>query len=71
MFCFFGHKTCGILAHWPGIKPAPLEREVLTAGPPGKSLGEIIFWKVKPNLSQLLASFLNKIFFLFCSEFPH
>ena len=41
MFCFGGHETCGILAPWPGIKPAPdaLEGEVLTTGLPGKSLG--------------------------------
>ena len=41
---FFGHKTCGILALWPGIKPAPpaLEGEVLTTGPPGKSLNDFI-----------------------------
>ena len=40
MFCFFGHKAYGILALWSGIKPAPpaLEGEVLTTGPPGKSL---------------------------------
>ena len=40
MFWFFGHEACGILAPWPGIEPAPpaLEGEVLTTGPPGKSL---------------------------------
>ena len=39
MFWFFGLKACGILAPWPGIKPAPaLEGKVLTTGPPGKSL---------------------------------
>ena len=40
MFWFFDHKACGILVPQPGIKPtAPaLEGEVLTAGPPGKSL---------------------------------
>ena len=40
--CFgvFGHEACGILAPRPGIEPAPtaLEGEVLTTGPPGKSL---------------------------------
>ena len=37
---FFGHKACGILAPQPGIEPAPpaLEGEILTAGPPGKSI---------------------------------
>ena len=40
MFCFFGCEACGILAPGPGIEPAPpaLEGEVLTTGPPGKSL---------------------------------
>ena len=39
MFCFFGHKACGISAPGPGIEQAPpaLEGEVLTTGPPGKS----------------------------------
>ena len=39
MFWFFGHKTCGILAPWPGIEPAPpaLEGEALTTEPSGKS----------------------------------
>ena len=35
MFCFFGHEACGILAPQPGIE---LALEVLTTGPPGKSL---------------------------------
>ena len=35
-FDFFGHKTCGILAPLPEIKPEPpaLEGEVLTTGQP-------------------------------------
>ena len=39
LFWFFGRKACGILAPRPGIEPSPppLEGEVLTAGPPGKS----------------------------------
>ena len=39
-FVFLPWGACGILAPWPGIKPAPpsLEGEVLTTGPPGKSL---------------------------------
>ena len=43
MFCFFGHEACGILAPWPGIKPAApeLEGKVLTPGLPGKSLGDL------------------------------
>ena len=43
MFWFFGHRACGILAPWPGIEPASpaLECEVLTTGPPGKSLRDI------------------------------
>ena len=40
MFQFFGHKACGILAPPPGIEPTSpaLKSEVLTSGPPGKSL---------------------------------
>ena len=40
MFWFFGHKSCGILAPRPEIKPAPprLEVEILTTGLIGKSL---------------------------------
>ena len=40
MFWFFGHEARGILAPPPGIEPSPpaLEGEVLTTGPPGKSL---------------------------------
>ena len=39
-FWFFGCEACGILAPWPGIEPLPplLKGEVLTTGPPGKSL---------------------------------
>ena len=39
MFCFFGHKACGIVALPPGIKPTPpvLEGEMLTPGLPRKS----------------------------------
>ena len=44
MFWFFGHEACGILAPGPGIELAPpaLEGEVLTTGPPGKSLGPVL-----------------------------
>ena len=40
MFWCFGHEACGILIPQLGIEPAPtaLEGEVLTTGPPGKSL---------------------------------
>ena len=36
----FWHEACGILAPRPGIEPTPpaLEGEVLTTGPPGRSL---------------------------------
>ena len=45
MFCFLGPKAWGILAPQPGIKLTPpvLEGQVLTAGPPCKSLFYIIF----------------------------
>ena len=40
LFQFFGHKSCEILAHQPGIEPAPPELEglILTTGLPGESL---------------------------------
>ena len=40
MFWFSGQEVCRILAPQPGITPSPpaLEGEVLTTGPPGKSL---------------------------------
>ena len=43
-FFFFGHEACRILAPRPGIEPTPpaLEGEVLTTGPPGKSLKNTI-----------------------------
>ena len=39
-FWVFGHKACGILVTQAGFEPTPsaLEGEVLTTGPPGKSL---------------------------------
>ena len=39
-FGFCGHEACGILASRPGMEPSPpaLEGEVLTTGPPGKSV---------------------------------
>ena len=40
MFLFFGHEACGISTPQPGIKPiaSAVEGEVLTTGPPAKSL---------------------------------
>ena len=40
MFWFFGREAWGILASQPGVEPTPhaLESEVLTTGPPRKSL---------------------------------
>ena len=40
-FGVFGCEACGISASRPGMEPVPpaLEDEVLTTGPPGKSLG--------------------------------
>ena len=56
MLWFFGCKTCGILAPWPGIEPAPpaLEGEVLTTGPPEKSLD---FFKIKLNIHMFYVWF--------------
>ena len=49
MFWFFGLEACGILAPRPGIEPAPpaLEDEVLTTGPPGKSLKYCLCWLLR------------------------
>ena len=40
MFWFFGQEACGILASQTGLEPAlpALEGEMLTTGPPRKSL---------------------------------
>ena len=40
MFWFFSHEACGILAPTPVVEPIPpaVKGEVLTTGPPGKSL---------------------------------
>ena len=48
----FGRKACGILAPQPGIEPAPpaLEGEVLTTGPPGKSLCSENLTSLKPKI---------------------
>ena len=44
MFWLFGLETCGILAPQPGIEPVPppLEGEVLTTEPSGKSPSDIL-----------------------------
>ena len=41
---FFGPEACGLLTPRPGIEPTPaaLEGEVLTTGPPGKSLSQVL-----------------------------
>ena len=50
---FFGNKACRILALGPGIKPTPppLEGRVLTAEPPGTSLGH---FQGGPMISRVL-----------------
>ena len=47
MFWFFSHEACGVLAPRPGVEPTrpALEGEVLTTGPPGKSLHG--YWLIK------------------------
>ena len=44
LFWIWGPKAWGILASWPRIEPAPpaMEGEVLTTGPPGKSLPPLL-----------------------------
>ena len=48
MFWFFGPKACGIFVPQPEIGPASpeLEGEVLTTGPPGKSLKDPVIQPV-------------------------
>ena len=58
MFWFSGCEACGILALWPGIKPAPpaVEGKILTTGLPGKSLCvHFHFWD-KVGEPQLVCS---------------
>ena len=62
MFWFFGCEACRILALRPGIKPASLalEGEVLTTGPPGKSLQWIFkSWKIGRTTVVLINCFNN------------
>ena len=62
MFWFFGCEGCRILAPWPGVEPAPsaLEGEVLTTGPPGKSLQWIFkSWKIGRTTVVLINCFNN------------
>ena len=54
MFWFLSLEACGILPPQPGIKSSALEGEVLTTGPPGKSLNcsftfptDLKFFKIK------------------------
>jgi len=58
---FFGLEVCVTLAPWPGIEPtlSILEGEVLTTGPPGKSLSFLKnFWNMRfcVTLSELWLS---------------
>ena len=69
MFWYFGCEACGILAPWPGIKPAPpaLEGRVLTTGLPRKSHSLLLEHQqsktpsdtaLSPCLLELLFSYL-------------
>ena len=59
MFWFFGREARGILAPQPGIEPTPsaLEGEVLTTGPPGKSLNKSFLirphWQYEKSRAQI------------------
>jgi len=64
--CFvFGHEACGVLAPWPEIEPTlpALEGEVLTTGPPGKSLSvpSYIIYQGPTLCSMLKAQILRKM----------
>ena len=72
MFWFFGPEACGILAPWPGIEPAPpaLEGEVLTTGPPGKSLDLLILLLAPyPFLSPFPSKQVNDVLSIFSGSF--
>ena len=58
MFWVFGLKECGILTLWPGIAPVPvaLECEVLTTGPPRKSLWEHSYLALSNCHASILTS---------------
>ena len=45
MFWCFGQETWSVLAPWPGIEPIPpaVEGEILSSGPPGKSVYYFFF----------------------------
>ena len=45
---FSGQEACAIVARQPGIEPVPpaVEGEVLTTGPPGKSLTPSSSWSL-------------------------
>ena len=68
---FYEREACGILAPWPGIEPAPraLEVEVLTTGPPGKSLDYFLcyLWLQPLFLIKTALNFMH--FFLIWSSF--
>ena len=70
MFWFVGPEACGILSTPPGIEPAPhaLEGEVLTTGPPGKSLiGTVFNSEVQnPVLSDYAVIFLTARCWIVC-----
>ena len=60
MFQFFGQEAREISAPQPGTEHTPfvLEGEILTTGPPGKSLKAIFY---KPNAQQILRPLMIKM----------
>ena len=44
MFWCFGQETWNVLAPWPGIEPPAVEGEILSSGPPGKSVYFFFFF---------------------------
>ena len=71
MFCFFGCEAHGILAPQLGIKPTPsaLEDEVLTTGPPGKSLDPLGCKLSRAYVLNTVFSFFSSPFFSFIFRF--
>ena len=69
MFWCFGLKACKTLGPQPGMESAPpvLEGDVLTTGPPGKSLEKFAFnyYNLSRTLLFRLDTLKQKLFFKF------
>ena len=64
LFWIWGPKAWGTLASWLGIEHAPpaMQGEVLTTGPPGKSLYLPFSWKISLTLAKAPGCFWGILF---------